>query len=451
MRRTLFLIPHEIAGIPVFGVGWLLAALLLYIVVRLAWVGCRRTPEGGVGADLGAGVSSVGSVIRSEAAVWGFLGLLITLVLPRLELDNVAGAAVGLPVRGYGMFLMLAAIASISLAAWRAERGGLGAETILRLVPWTFGGGFLGARLFYVLQYHQDFVRPTWGETLAAVLAVTQGGLVVYGGFLGGFLATAWIIRRYRLPLWKLGDVIVPCIFVGLFFGRLGCLMNGCCYGGTCEPNFFSAEFPPNSSVYVDQMVSGELIGITTEPVSEDQTPEGKKSRHTTQWRVQSVDRGSLAEEAGIESGQTVTLVLDPGFEELVSPEVPAEDALPGLAVIRQGDLVARFSPERLPPRAEPVWATQVISSLVAAVMFLILLILEQMLGRRGLQVDGVLMLSGFIAYAVLRIILEWVRVDEAGQFGTVLSISQWVSLGVILASGMALIARFRSQPRSVH
>lgn len=449
MRRTLFLIPHEIAGIPVFGVGWLLAALALFIFGRVVWTVAR--PIAASHRESGDSQRSpVASLIRNEGFVWLVLGLLIGLVLPRLELQSVAGDPVGLPVRGYGVFLMLAALASISLAAWRAERAGLGGETILRLVPWTFGGGLLGARLFYVLQYHQDFVRPTWGETLAAAAALTQGGLVVYGGFLGGFLASAWAVRRYQLPLWKLGDVIVPCIFVGLFFGRLGCLMNGCCYGGTCEPNLLSAEFPPNSSVYMDQMASGEMIGITAKPVGHSATRDGKKSRQNTPWLVESVAPGSLAEQAGIEPGQAVSFVLDPGFEHLASPKIPAEDALPGLAVVRGGDLVARFSPDQLPARAAPVWATQIISSVVAAVMLVVLLLLEQALRRGGWHADGILMLSGFIAYAVLRMVLEWVRVDEAGQFGTSLSISQWVSLGVILASGIALALRFRASQRSL-
>lgn len=442
MRRTLFFIPHEIAGLPFFGVGWLLAGLVLYVILRLLWAAFQ---PGASRAD------RIAAVLRSEAGMWGFFAVLVVFLLPRLEVENVAGDPIGLPVRGYGMFLMLAGVFSVSLAVWRAGRAGLGGDSVLRLVPWTFGGGLLGARLFYVIQYHDDFLRPTWGQTLGAMAALTQGGLVVYGGFIGGFLASAWAIRRYQLPLWRLGDVIVPCVFVGLFFGRLGCLMNGCCYGGACEPNALSAEFPPGSSVYVDQMLSGELIGLSATPVGAEKRIEGKKSRLRTQWLVESVEPGSLADQAGIRSGEAVSLILDSEFARLASPSTAAEDVLPGLAVIRDGELVARIAPDALPARAAPVWATQIISSIVAAIMFGVLLILERILchraRRRGeVPTAGVLMLCGFIAYAVLRIILEWVRVDEAGQFGTSLSISQWVSLGVIVASIIALIFRFRSQ-----
>ncbi|MBB3208509.1 phosphatidylglycerol:prolipoprotein diacylglycerol transferase [Rhodopirellula rubra] len=451
MRRTLFLIPHEIAGIPFFGVGWLLAALAIFIALRLVFAAIRPSPIQPASPGEAARPATVGHVIAHEGGLWAFLGLLIVFLLPRLELENLAGDPVGLPIRGYGMFLMLAAICSVSLAAWRAQRAGLGSDAIFRLAPWTFVGGLLGARIFYVVQYYQDFLRPTWGETISSMAALTQGGLVVYGGFIGGFLASAWVITRHRQPLWKLGDVIVPCIFVGLFFGRLGCLMNGCCYGGVCEPNALSVQFPPGSNVYVDQLLTGKLIGLTARPHVDDESGvtetslEGKQIRRNKLWMVKSVDPGSLAEQAGIESGQVLTFVLDPGFANLAPPDIPAEDALPGLAVLRDGELVARIPPDQLPSRAAPVWATQIISSVMAAVMLVVLLILERIMHASGVRIDGILMLCGFIAYAVLRIVLEWVRVDEEGQFGTSLSISQWVSLGVIIASAIALVFRFRS------
>lgn len=431
MRRTLFLIPHEFGGIPLFGAGWLLIGLALFVIGRLAWVATRRDEN-----------RTVGSVIGQEGIMWATFVLVIFFVLPRAEIGNIEGEPLGLPVRGYGMFLMLAAIGSVGIAAWRAERAGLGSEMILRLAPWTFIGGLAGARLFYVIQYRADFIRDNLRDTLLAAAAFTQGGLVVYGGFIGGFLASAWAVRRFHGSLWKFGDVIVPCIFIGLFFGRLGCLMNGCCYGGQCDPSTLAVQFPPNSKVYSDQLLDGALIGLKTTPVIGKHTT----SRGRTQRKVVSVDKGSLAAEAGIATGENVELILDPAFAQDASPETPAEDALPGLAVVRDGELLARFSPGELPVSAKPVWATQIISSMVAAVMFFTLLIVERVLRGSRFYRPGILMLTGFIAYGVLRIVLEWVRVDEAGQFGTAFSISQWVSFAVITLSGIAIVFRWTSE-----
>lgn len=436
MRRTLFLIPHEVAGLPLFGVGWLLIGLAIFVIARLIWATRSKNPN-----------VSVGSVVAGEGIVWAVFAALIVLALPRAELANIDGDPIGLPVRGYGLFLMLAAIGSVGIAAWRAERAGLGSEMILRLAPWTFVGGLVGARLFYVIQYRDDFMRATLSETVMAMAAFTQGGLVVYGGFIGGFFASVWAVRRFRGSMWQFGDVIVPCIFVGLFFGRLGCLMNGCCYGGTCEPNSLSVRFPPGSNVYADQLLSGTLIGMQTKPIKEsaDERSPGGRSRLT----VISVDEGSLADRAGVRPDDSIELVLDSTFMRQAPKDIPADAALPGVAIVREGELLARVSPSDLPARAGPVWATQIISSVGAAILFFTLLGVERILRATIGYRDGVLMLLGFIAYAVLRIVMEWVRVDEAGQFGTSLSISQWVSFIVITLCLIALAWRLRSEPFS--
>ena len=127
------------------------------------------------------GGSSVWTLIQEQGWVWVVTAAVLVWVLPRLEVVGPTGEPLGIAVRGYGLFLMLAAVASIGLAAWRSERAGIGAEAILRMYPWTFAGGLIGARLFYVIQYFDDFQRETIGQTLLAMAALTQGGLVVYG------------------------------------------------------------------------------------------------------------------------------------------------------------------------------------------------------------------------------------------------------------------------------
>ena len=64
---------------------------------------------------------------------------------------------------------------------------------------------------------------------------VQHGGLVFYGGLVGATAATLIYLYRKKLPMWKFGDAVAPSIALGYVFGRLGCLMNGCCYGRQCE------------------------------------------------------------------------------------------------------------------------------------------------------------------------------------------------------------------------
>ena len=418
MRRTLFLIPHEIAGLPVFGVGWILIALVIGFAVRLV-IGARRGGPARAGSAPG---QTLGSILAAEGPFWALAAAAVVFLLPAIELQNVAGEPVGLAIRGYGVMLLLGVGSAVALAAYRAKTHGLKPEVIYAMAPWSFIGGIVGARLFYVIQYRHTFYADTFLQTAQNMLKFTEGGLVVYGAFIGGFIGSAYFVWRHKLPLLKLGDVIVPCLFLGVFFGRIGCLMNGCCYGGRCEAGPTAIHFPAGSPVYHDQLLSGTLIGIQGTVL--DQGP-GRSS-----VRVEAIRPGSLMDRADVEaSGQVARLAIDPSYLRGAPRDVPVEQAGRGLAVSIDGR-VLRWSPEELPDRALPVQAAQLISSGSALLLTLLLLGLSPRIRR-----TGVLMFVGFAGYAILRFVLEWVRVDEAGQFGTALSISQWVSIAVLTVS----------------
>lgn len=401
MRRTLFLIPHELFGLPIFGVGWALLLLAVVILVR-----CLFARRSGVG---------IGQVVASEGLLWGIFAAVIVLVLPRIELTNLDGAPVGMAIRGYGVMLLTGIASAVALAAYRAKRRGIDPEIILSMAPWAFIGGIFGARLFYVIQYRDQFIGATLGETLSNMLRFTEGGLVVYGSFIGGFLAVAFFVFRHRLSLLKFGDIIIPCLFLGLFFGRIGCLFNGCCYGGRCDDASYALYFPPKSPVYERQLRSGELIGFEFD---------------TASGRVTSVEEGSLAGVVGIPMDGTIEGIGDElSYLAEASRDIPAEQALPGLYVDVDGRRY-RWSPSELPDRALAVYPAQLISSFSGLAMCLLLCALSSLQLK-----DGLLMMAGFAFYALLRFGLEIVRVDESGQFGTGLSISQIVSLVVLTLS----------------
>jgi phosphatidylglycerol:prolipoprotein diacylglycerol transferase len=136
----------------------------------------------------------------------------------------------GIKVFGYGAMLVLAFVGSTWLATWRARREKLDPEVILDMAFWIFFIGLVGARLFYCLQY--------WGHGIHSVIDVVQywkGGIVYYGGVLGGTIAF-FVYRHFRpFPLRPYFDAIAPAIMVGTLFGRLGCFLNGCCYGDVCN------------------------------------------------------------------------------------------------------------------------------------------------------------------------------------------------------------------------
>jgi phosphatidylglycerol:prolipoprotein diacylglycerol transferase len=241
---------------------------------------------------------------------------------------------------------------------------------------------------------------------------------------MGGFLGALWFTLRHELPVLRLGDAIVPCLFLGVFFGRIGCLMNGCCYGGRCEDGWAALRFPPQSPVYQEQLSSGELLGMNIDPET---------------GRIRSVQSGSVAAELGIESGQTYQGGrADFQPLETADPALPQEQVLPGW-ILRVSGQTHVLGPEKLPARSLPVRAAQLISSLTGLALCLTLCAASLVFRR-----PGAIMFGGFASYAVVRFGLEMVRVDEAGQFNTSLSISQWVSIFVFAISVAGLIWLYR-------
>ena len=423
MQRTLFLIPHEIGPLPVLGFGWLLSILVTGLILRTAWLFFHhrdRTPQGESGSPTPV------EILMGESLFWAVAAVLVIFVFPAVELKNAYGDPVGMAVRGYGVLLVFGFLSAVALAAFRSDKLGIHSELVFSLVPWVFIGGIVGARLFYVIQYRHEYIGNSLGETLRNVLAFTEGGLVVYGSFIGGFIAFVWFTRRNKIPMLKFGDAIVPCIFLGVFFGRIGCLLNGCCYGGRCEEGWAAIRFPPITMVYQDQLANGELLGMNVDPKT---------------GRIKSVVPDSIADELGITAGDVYESGdFDPSPFKTADPDLPAGDVQPGWVMEVSGKIHV-LSPSELPKRALPVAPAQLISSLCSLVLCVALCFVA-----RFLKPSGSLMFAGFMGYAVVRFLLEIVRVDESGQLGTSLSISQWVSLVVFALSILGLVYVYRQQ-----
>lgn len=136
----------------------------------------------------------------------------------------------GLKIFGYGLMLFFAFLGSMHLAARRARREGLDPEIVYDLALWVFVGGLVGARAFYVFQYWGDRVQNFWD-----IFEIWKGGIVLYGSIMGGTL-TFFLYRAIRpFPLRPMLDVIAPSLALGIAIGRIGCFLNGCCYGDTCD------------------------------------------------------------------------------------------------------------------------------------------------------------------------------------------------------------------------
>ena len=133
-----------------------------------------------------------------------------------------------LTVHWYGVMIALAFLAGLWTATRRARHVNISTEKIADVTLWLMVGAIAGARFVYVTTYWRDeFASQPFRE----VFMVQHGGLVYYGGFIGAAIAGFIYIRWKKMPLWKTLDVLTPSVALGSVFGRIGCLLNGCCYG----------------------------------------------------------------------------------------------------------------------------------------------------------------------------------------------------------------------------
>ena len=151
------------------------------------------------------------------------------------------------PVPAYGFLLALSFLVGIGLGAWRAKCMGLDPRVVLDFGIWIIIGALFGARLYFVALHFEEFRS----DLLSTVVAFRDGGagasgLVTYGGFIGGPMAAFLYLRTNGLPFPRNMDTMAPSIALGVFLTRIGCFLNGCCYGkGLDGP--LAVSFPPDS------------------------------------------------------------------------------------------------------------------------------------------------------------------------------------------------------------
>jgi len=150
---------------------------------------------------------------------------------------NLFGHSFGpLHFYSYGLCLAVALGLSIYLYArdvgkYIAPKMGLtfqdGIQKTFDLGTWVIICSILGARIFYVMENHVEFQNGRWLDAFK----VWQGGLVFYGGLFGALIAAFVWMRKEKWPLDYSFDLVAPYILLGHAIGRVGCFLNGCCYG----------------------------------------------------------------------------------------------------------------------------------------------------------------------------------------------------------------------------
>lgn len=136
------------------------------------------------------------------------------------------------PVTIYAFGVMLAvAVVVCTLGLSRDARTlGISQEKVFDFAFWVVINGIIGARIFYILLNIGYFI-----EQPVEILMVHKGGLAWQGSLLAGMGTAIWYIRRQKWPLGKFLDIVAPYAALGQAIGRIGCFLNGCCYGKVCS------------------------------------------------------------------------------------------------------------------------------------------------------------------------------------------------------------------------
>ncbi len=155
-------------------------------------------------------------------------------------------------VYSYGLMLVLAFFVCSALAAAQAKREGLNREIILNFLFIAFIAGIIGARLLYIIQYWEFYSK----EPLE-MLMLQHGGLSWFGGLITGTLVGLAYLKHKRLPIYKALDTVAPFAALAQAIGRIGCLLNGCCFGRESASGLY---FPGQHARLVPTQIYSSLL-----------------------------------------------------------------------------------------------------------------------------------------------------------------------------------------------
>lgn len=154
-------------------------------------------------------------------------------------------------IRSYGFMLALSFLFGIYVATKRAKKNGVDPNHILDLSVLIIISAIVGSRLLYVL-FHLDEFRGHWLDTINPIQSNGQigiAGLTLLGGVILSFITSFIYLRVKKLSFLKFADIVIPSVGLGIFLTRIGCYLNGCCFGLPCDTHAaLCSTFPPNSA-----------------------------------------------------------------------------------------------------------------------------------------------------------------------------------------------------------
>lgn len=310
---------------------------------------------------------------------------------------------VHLIIRSYGLMMVIGFLSAVTVIRYLSRHFTSNPQHITNAALYSLIAGVVGARTFFVIHYYDQFRDNPLG-----VLEIWNGGLELLGGVLLAILVIYLYIRHYQLPMRHYLDALAIGLVAALVFGRIGCFLNGCCYGKPTDLPW-AIRFPYGSFAYRSQT------------------------------------------RADIERGRSVPYIQLPdsyfGYRDAKGEYVPDLKPMSELtpeqrALVTHGEY-----------RCLPIHPTQLYSSAGAILLGLVLLLYLRR-SQRG-EESGVYPFLGrpgstfslmFVLYGIGRFLIEFVRDDNPFEISR-LTISQLLSLGLVGLGVVLLVCFAKAQP----
>ena len=132
----------------------------------------------------------------------------------------------GIDLPAYGVMLVVSFLAALWYVKRNAPRFNISPVIIENLAFYIMLGVIVGGRLLYVIFHWTQYENDILG-----IIRIWEGGMMFFGGFIGGFLIGALYMKKQGVAILRISDLVAPALGLGLFFTRIGCFLNGCCFG----------------------------------------------------------------------------------------------------------------------------------------------------------------------------------------------------------------------------
>ncbi|HSW45448.1 MAG TPA: prolipoprotein diacylglyceryl transferase family protein [Phycisphaerae bacterium] len=349
---------------------------------------------------------------------------------------------VNITVPSFGAVVMLGFLLATFWAGRRCSKVKLDPDMALNLGFIILIFGTVSARAFYVIHYWES----EFAHQPSQILNIRAGGMEVYGGLIGGFLASAAYIKLKRQSLRLLADIVAPSLLLAMGMGRIGCFLFGCCWGVPSSENLpWAVRFPFSSPAYQQQWeerlitAPAELILVTPDGLSGPMPrqllaiSEKQLNDRLAQFREQLEKTRAGGDADKIAKAEKKLRRVDETIQPLM-------DHLAGFDTSFEALRVEADQPAR---RTLPVHPAQ----LYSAVGPIVLAFLTSAFFYRRAR-HGTVILLGMSLYALERFIEETVRLDNP-QDTLGLTVSQAISLGVLVLAGISYLILRRLPLRS--